>query len=85
MVPLKALVSTRYAKGANLVSRFNGYNASKIIGSAAPGYSSSQAMAAMEEVAKEVLPDQMVTAWSGEAYQELAMGGHRWGFCLSGC
>lgn len=84
MVPLKALVSTYYAKGANLVSRFNGYNASKIIGSAAPGYSSSQAMAAMEEVAKEVLPDQMVTAWSGEAYQELAMGGTSMGILLVG-
>ena len=75
MVPLKALMSTHYTKGPNLVSRFNGYTAAKIIGNAAPGYSSGQAMAAMEEVAKEVLPNQMVYAWSGEAYQELEMGG----------
>lgn len=75
MVPLKSLVSMRYSQGPNLVSRFNGYTASKIIGSAAPGYSSGQSMAAIAEAAKEVMPDQMVSAWSGQAYQELAMGG----------
>jgi HAE1 family hydrophobic/amphiphilic exporter-1/multidrug efflux pump len=75
MVPLKAIVTTHITKGPNLVSRFNGYNASKIIGSAAPGYSSGQAMAAMAEVAEEVLPNHMVSAWSGEAYQEKAIGG----------
>lgn len=75
MVPLKSVVSTRYARGANLVSRFNGYNASKIIGSAAPGYSSEQAMNAISQAAAETLPDQMIPAWSGQAYQEIAMGG----------
>lgn len=84
MVPLKALVSTRYSQGANLVSRFNGYTASKIIGNAAPGFSSGQAMAAMQEVANEVLPDQMVSAWSGEAYQELSMGGTSMGILFVG-
>ncbi len=75
MIPLKALINTEYSEGPNLVSRFNGYNASKIIGSAAPGYSSGQALTTMAEVAKEELPDQMIHAWSGQAYQELAMGG----------
>jgi hydrophobe/amphiphile efflux-1 (HAE1) family protein len=84
MIPLKALMSMHYSQGANLVSRFNGYTASKIIGSAAPGYSSGQAMAAMAEVAKEVLPDQMISAWSGQAYQELAMGGTSMGILLVG-
>lgn len=84
MVPLKALMSTRYSQGPNLVSRFNGYTSSKIIGSAAPGYSSGQAMKAMIEVAKEVLPEQMVPAWSGQAYQELAMGGTSLGVLLVG-
>lgn len=74
MIPLKSLISTRYSKGPNLISRFNGYYASKIIGSTSPGYSSGEAMAAMDEVAKEVLPDQMTSAWSGQAYQELSMG-----------
>lgn len=84
MVPLKALMSTHYAQGPNLVSRFNGYTASKIIGGATPGYSSGQAMEAMAEVAQEVLPDQMVYAWSGQAYQELAMGGTSMGILLVG-
>jgi hydrophobe/amphiphile efflux-1 (HAE1) family protein len=84
MVPLKALMSTRFDKGANLVSRFNGYISSKIIGGAAPGYSSGQAMSVMEEVAKEVLPDNMVYAWSGQAYQEKAMGGTSIGILFVG-
>lgn len=84
MVPLKALISTHYDQGPNLVSRFNGYTASKIIGSAAPGYSSSQAMAAMKDVAVEVMPNQMISAWSGQAYQELSMGGTSMGILLIG-
>jgi hydrophobe/amphiphile efflux-1 (HAE1) family protein len=84
MVPLKALISTHYDKGPNLVSRFNGYMSSKIIGSAAPGYSSGQAMATMAEIAKEVLPDRMAYAWSGQAYQELALGGTSQGILFIG-
>lgn len=84
MVPLKALMSTRYDRGPTLVSRFNGYTSSKIIGSAAPGFSSGQAMAAIAESAREVMPDQMVSAWSGQAYQELAMGGTSMGILLVG-
>jgi len=84
MVPLKALMSLHYGKGPNLISRFNGYTASKIIGTAAPGYSSGQSMAAMSEAAKEVLPTGMIPAWSGQAYQELAMGGTSMGILLIG-
>lgn len=84
MVPLKALLTTKYTTGANLISRFNGYIAAKIIGSASSGYSSGEAMAAMEEVAREVLPDGMTFAWSGQAYQEKAMGGTSFGVLLIG-
>ncbi len=84
MVPLKALMSIHYDRGPNLVSRFNGYTSAKIIGSAAPGYSSGQAMAAISEAAKEVLPNQMVPAWSGQAYQEIAMGGTSTGILFVG-
>ena len=84
MVPLKAFISTHYTTGPNLVSRFNGYTASKIIGSAAPGYSSGQSMAAIMEASKEVLPNQMASAWSGQAYQELAMGGTSMAILLVG-
>lgn len=75
MVPLKSVVTFRYQKGINLVSRFNNFPAAKINGGGAPGYSSGQAMAALEEVAKEVLPLDMDYSWSGAAFQEQATGG----------
>jgi HAE1 family hydrophobic/amphiphilic exporter-1/multidrug efflux pump len=84
MVPMKSFLSTRYTKGANLVSRFNGFTSAKIIGGASPGYSSGEAMAAMEQLAKEELPTQMTYAWSGEAYQEKATGGTSSGVLLIG-
>ena len=56
MVPLSALVTTRYVAAPKLVERFNGFPAVKITGSPAPGYSSGQAIAAMEEVARERCP-----------------------------
>jgi hydrophobe/amphiphile efflux-1 (HAE1) family protein len=75
MVPLKELVMFSYSKGPNLVSRFNGFPASKINGSAAAGFSSGDALKAMEEVAKQVLPLDMNYAWGGQAYQEIVSGG----------
>ena len=56
MVPLSALVTTKYVTGPDLVPHFNGFPAAQITGSAAPGYSSGDAIKAMEEVANEVLP-----------------------------
>lgn len=75
MVPLKSLLSINYTKGPNLVSRFNDYPAAEIIGGQALGYTSGQAIAAMQEVAKESLSSDMSFGWSGEAYQEIATGG----------
>lgn len=75
MVPLKSIVSITYASGPGSISRFNGFPAALINGDIAPGYSSGQAMAAMEEVAKEVLPEGMTFAWSGRSYQEKITGG----------
>jgi multidrug efflux pump len=54
---------------------FNGFPAAKIIGSQAPGFSSGQAIAAMEEVARQVLPRGYEFAWSGIAYDEKRAGG----------
>lgn len=84
MVPLKAVMKIDPAKGPNIVSRFNDYPAAEIIGSAAPGYTSGQAIAAMEEVAKEVLPEDMGYGWSGEAYQQIATGGTSFIVLLAG-
>ncbi|HWP90715.1 MAG TPA: multidrug efflux RND transporter permease subunit [Thermodesulfobacteriota bacterium] len=75
MMPLSAVVKTRYTTGPDLVSRFNGFPSAKITGSAAPGYSSGQAIATMEEVAREVLPEGFTFAWSGEAFEEKQSGG----------
>ena len=56
MVPLKAVVTTKYVTGPDLVTRFNNFPAVKITANAAPGYSSGQVIAALEEVADEVMP-----------------------------
>jgi multidrug efflux pump len=75
MVPLSALVTTRWVTGPDLLPHFNGFPAAKINGNAAPGYSSGQAIAAMEAVAHEVLPTGYTFAWSGLAFEEKASGG----------
>jgi len=75
MVPLTALVKTEYVTGPDLMPHFNGLPAAKIIGSQAPGHSSGQAIAAMEEIARQVLPHGYQFAWSGLAYDEKRAGG----------
>lgn len=74
MIPLKSLVDTKFTRGPTLISRFNGFPATRINGSAAPGFSSGQALQAMEEVAREVLPQDMAYSWSGVSYQEKTSG-----------
>jgi len=69
MVPLSTLVSIGKMSGPNLVTRFNLYNAAEIIGSAAPGYSSAQAIKAIEEVMK-TMPSEVGFEWSGLTLQE---------------
>jgi len=75
MVPLPALVKVVQSSGPEVMERFNVFPAAKIMGSPAPGFSSGQAMDAMEAVAKEVLPAEYSLAWSGSSYQEKAAGG----------
>jgi hydrophobic/amphiphilic exporter-1 (mainly G- bacteria), HAE1 family len=84
MVPLSALVTTRRISGPEYTNRFNLFRAAQVIGSAAPGYSSGQAMAALEEVAREVLPPEMGYDWADLSYQEKqAAGGATTSFALS--
>jgi multidrug efflux pump len=75
MVPLSALVTTNWVTGPDLLPHFNGFPAVKVNGSAASGYSSGQAIAAMEEVAHQVLPQGYTFAWSGLAFEEKKSGG----------
>jgi multidrug efflux pump len=74
MVPLSALVSTRYVVGPDLVTRFNNYPAIAINGSAAPGVSSGEALAAIREVAESVMPAGYGYEWAGEAREEVSSG-----------
>ncbi|MBC2734037.1 MAG: multidrug efflux RND transporter permease subunit [Desulfobacteraceae bacterium] len=75
MIPLSTVATVRYVPGAGLMPRFNGFPAAKLTGSQALGYSSGQAITAMEEVAKEVLPDGYGFSWSGQAFEEKKSGG----------
>jgi hydrophobic/amphiphilic exporter-1 (mainly G- bacteria), HAE1 family len=70
MVPLSALVTTRNIAGPEYTTRFNLFRSAQITGSASEGHSSQQAMAALEEVAKQVLPRDMSYTWSDLSYQE---------------
>jgi len=75
MVPLSSVVSTKWTSGPDILPHFNGFPAAKINGNAAPGYSSGDAIKAMEETAKDVLPPGYTFAWSGLAFEEKQSGG----------
>jgi HAE1 family hydrophobic/amphiphilic exporter-1 len=75
MVPLSSLLTTRNILGPEYTNRFNLYRAAQIIGTTAPGYSSGQAMAALEEVAKQTLPPEIGYDWSDLSYQEQKASG----------
>jgi multidrug efflux pump len=74
MVPLSALIRVRYVSAPKLMERFNGFPAVKITGNPAEGFSSGQALAAMEAVARETLPGDFAYAWAGQALQEKESG-----------
>ena len=75
LVPLSTLVNVERVTGPELVNRFNIFPAAKILGDPAAGYSSGQAIAAMEEVAQQVLGEDYSLSWIGSAYQEKLTGG----------
>ena len=76
MVPLSSVVTTQWTAGPDLLPHFNGFTAAKINGNAAPGYSSGDAIATMEAVAKEVLPPGYTFAWSGLVVRGEEVGRH---------
>jgi hydrophobe/amphiphile efflux-1 (HAE1) family protein len=75
MVPLSTLVSVKPKTGPDTISHYNLYRSAEIAGDTAPGASSGQAIAAMQDIARRVLPPGMAYEWSGLAYQELEVGG----------
>ncbi len=74
MVPLSSVLTLRRVIGTDFIERFNVYQSAQISGSAAPGASSGQAIAAMEDVARTELPPGYGLAWGGAAFQEKAAG-----------
>ncbi|PYC27433.1 efflux RND transporter permease subunit [Pseudomonas alcaligenes] len=75
LVPLTSLIKVRRILGPDTYARFNVYPSAKFLGGPAPGYSSGQALAAIQEVADEVLGSDYTVGWTGSAYQELATQG----------
>ena len=75
MVPLRTLVTLSTALGPQAVTRFNLFPSATVNGSAAPGFSSAQALAAVERVAAEELPEGFGIAWSGISFQEKLVSG----------
>jgi hydrophobe/amphiphile efflux-1 (HAE1) family protein len=74
MIPLATLLSVSEVFGPAIISRYNMYPTATITGSNAPGFSSGQAMEAMEAVAERVLPDSMGSEWTGMSFQEKNAG-----------
>lgn len=78
MVPMGTLAEVRETFGAQMVQRYNLYPSAQINGEPAPGYSSSQAMALMEQMADATLPASMGYEWTGMSYQEKQVGGEQY-------
>ncbi len=74
MVPLSTLVTLTPSLGPDIVERFNVFPSAKVMASPAPGYSSGDAIRAVEETAKEVLDSGFTLAWTGTTYQEKLAG-----------
>ena len=70
MVPLSAVTNIRSIEGPEFTMRYNEYHAAQINAAAAPGYSSGQAMKALEEVFAQTMPREMGYDYTGMSYQE---------------
>ena len=70
MVPLSALTKFESRPGPEFTMRYNLYRSAQIIGGAAPGYSSAQAMKALEEIFDQTMPREMGYDYMGMSFQE---------------
>lgn len=75
MIPMSALARVDRISGPQIIPRYNLYPAATINGQAAPGFSSGQAMALMEQMAAAKLPSSMGYEWTGMSFQEKRVGG----------
>ena len=74
-IPLSAFIDVKKISGPDFTNRFNLYRSAELSGSPAPGYSSDQALDALEEVAAQVLPAGMGYEWTNMSYQERKASG----------
>jgi HAE1 family hydrophobic/amphiphilic exporter-1 len=74
-VPLSSFVTIKEVSGTDFTNRFNLYRSVELSGSPAPGYTSTQALDALEAVAAESLPAEMGYAWSNMSFQEKKASG----------
>ncbi|EHR73343.1 hydrophobe/amphiphile efflux-1 (HAE1) family transporter [Burkholderiales bacterium JOSHI_001] len=74
MLPLSALITVTDIVGPEQIERYNRYIAAKIFGNAKPGFSSGEAIAAVEQVARDTLPPGYAIEWTGQAFQEKRSG-----------
>ncbi|MBB1062107.1 multidrug efflux RND transporter permease subunit [Marilutibacter spongiae] len=74
MVPLSNVVKASWQMASPSLNRYNGYAAVEIVGSQAPGYSSGEAMNAMEGIVDNDLPEGFGYDWTGQSYQEIISG-----------
>jgi hydrophobic/amphiphilic exporter-1 (mainly G- bacteria), HAE1 family len=74
MVPLDSIVTVREITGPPVIGHYNMFRSAEIDGSAAPGYSSGQALRAMEDVAHQVLPSGYSFEWTGLSLEEIQSG-----------
>jgi HAE1 family hydrophobic/amphiphilic exporter-1 len=75
MVPIRALAEAKLVQGPQTVVRYNGFRGAIVNGAPKPGYSSGQALAAMERISAATLPAGYSFEWTGTALQEKAAGG----------
>ncbi|MGC8491067.1 MAG: efflux RND transporter permease subunit [Syntrophobacteraceae bacterium] len=74
MVPLNTLLTVHHTLGPDVVTRYNLYPSAAIFGSAAPGFSSGQALTKMESLAEHLLPPGISYDWTSTSYQEKQVG-----------
>jgi multidrug efflux pump len=74
MIPISNVVQSHWTTAPPSLSRYNGYAAVEIVGSQAPGHSSGEAMAAMQQIVENDLPEGFGYDWTGQSYQEILSG-----------
>src|SRR5690606_3719310 len=74
MIPISNVVDSQWTTASPSLSRYNGYAAVEIVGSQAPGHSSGEAMAAMQQIVTNDLPEGFGYDWTGQSYQEILSG-----------